>query len=411
MWAAVAVDAASATDEPAVTAPVVVIGIAGLTWDSVSEERTPVLWGMLQRGADAAAVTVRTVYSPPCPLDGWLSLSAGRAATDPLHRADGSGCSPAPRVSDGVVDGWDGLVRGQSASVFAPDLGLLGRTLTGSGSCATAVGPGAALALADDRGRVARYRPDLREADVWQCPITVVDAGTVDRLDGRDRSLRTADELVGRVLATMPRDATVIVLGVSQALHSELAMGAMVVAGPDAGHRFLTARSTRWQGIVRLLDVPSTLIAAAGLPEPNHFTGSPIVGAGRRPGTEATTAKLTSVTSRDHDLRRSSGPLVNGLAAMSVALFAGLALWRRRGRPSSWATPLEAALLVAAALPLCSYLVRLIQWWRWPHPPAALWLQARWRAHSPCGGCAECRSGAPSRSCPLSPPGPSRWTR
>ena len=172
----------------------------------------------------------------------------------------------------------------------------------------------------------------------------------------------------------MPRDATVIVLGVSQALHSELAMGAMVVAGPDAGHRFLTARSTRWQGIVRLLDVPSTLVAAAGLPEPNHFTGSPIVGAGRRPGTEATTAKLTSVTNRDHDLRRSSGPLVNGLAAMSVAGFAGLALWRRRGRPSSWATPLEAALLVAAALPLCSYLVRLIQWWRWPHPPAALWL-------------------------------------
>lgn len=99
-------------DDMPVSPPVVVVGVAGLTWDNISKDRTPTLWSMLDRGADAAAVTVRTVCSPPCPLDGWLSLSAGRAATDPVPRigADAWGC-PVTVVDGGVVDRLHGMDR------------------------------------------------------------------------------------------------------------------------------------------------------------------------------------------------------------------------------------------------------------------------------------------------------------
>jgi hypothetical protein len=352
---------AAGAPEPVVTAPVVVVGIAGLTWDNLTEDGTPTLWRMLDDGADAAAMTVRTVHSPPCPLDGWLSLSAGRAATDPQRHRDRA-CTAIPSVTGGAVEGWAGLVAAQRDSVFDPDLGLLGTTLTTGGACATAVGPGAALALADRQGRVQRYHPDPATAR-WDCPVTVVDGGVV----AGSNDLAKADETVRQVLDRAPPDATVVVLGVSQPLHSDLAMGAVLVSGPRTGHRYLTVPSTRWLGIVRLLDIPSTLVAAAGVDEPNHFTGAPLVPAGERPSAQDTARKLSDVTHRDRDLRRSSGPFVNGLAAAAVLAFAALAL-RRRTRPT------ELGLLVLAALPLCSYLVRLIQWWRWPVPPAALWL-------------------------------------
>jgi hypothetical protein len=362
--------AAPAGDPAAVTAPVVVIGIAGLTWDNLSEEGSPTLWRMLDEGADAAAMTVRTVHSPPCPLDGWLSLSAGRAATDPQSDRNRD-CTTLPSVNAGVVDGWPTLVKAQQASVFDPDLGLLGDTLAAGNVCATAVGPGAALALADRNGKVARYNPKLASAP-WDCPVTVVDAGVVDRRNDPGKALKQADQKVQQVLDRVPRNATVIVLGISQPLHSTVAMGAVLMSGPLAGSRYLTAQSTRWQGIVRLLDIPSTVVAAAGLEKPNHFTGAKLVAAGKRPGVQDTAEKLADITHRDRDLRRSSGLFINGLAAAAVLAAGALALRRRRAQRSTGG--IEFGLLVLAALPLCSYLVRLIQWWRWPVPLAALWL-------------------------------------
>lgn len=244
-----------------VEAPVVIVGIGGLTWDNLSEDGSPTLWRMLQDGADAAAMTVRTVHSPPCPLDGWLSLSAGRAATDPQSDRNRD-CTTMPAVTGGVVDGWAGLVSAQQASVFDPDLGLLGQTLAAGNVCATAVGPGAALALADREGKVTTYHSELAGAR-WDCPVTVVDAGVVDRRSDPGKALRQADRTVQLVLDRAPRDATVIVLGISQPLHSTVAMGAVVMSGPQADHRYLTAQSTRWQGIGSLSAGPHLWLVGA----------------------------------------------------------------------------------------------------------------------------------------------------
>ncbi|TCC34139.1 hypothetical protein [Kribbella speibonae] len=367
--AAAAEDPAAAVPGAVVAAPVVVVGIAGLTWDNLTEDGAPTLWRMLEDGAGAAAMTVRTVHSPPCPLDGWLSLSAGRAATDPQPHRDRD-CTAIPSVTDGTVDGWSGLVQAQHDSVYDPTLGLLGTTLADNNVCATAVGQGAALALATRQGQVARYYPTAQTAR-WDCPVTMVDAGILDRRRDPGRALRQADDTVREVLEKAPPTAAVIVLGVSQPLHSTLAMSAVLVTGPRAAGHYLTAQSTRWQGIVRLLDIPSTIVAAAGVPEPNDFTGAPLIASGTRPSAADTVSKLADVTHRDRDLRRSSGWFVNGLAAAVLLAIAALAVLRHTGRRTR---TVEFSLLALAALPLCSYLVRLIQWWRWPVPLAALWL-------------------------------------
>ena len=66
---------------------VVLFGVAGLAWSDVSAEATPTLYELL--GSDAAAsMTVRTVRSRTCTVDGWLTLGAGRRATDVVD-ADG----------------------------------------------------------------------------------------------------------------------------------------------------------------------------------------------------------------------------------------------------------------------------------------------------------------------------------
>src|SRR5688572_4355431 len=61
----------------AVRAPLVVAGIAGLRWEDVSPELTPTIWGLLEDGASAGAVTIHTYARPACAEGGWLSLSAG----------------------------------------------------------------------------------------------------------------------------------------------------------------------------------------------------------------------------------------------------------------------------------------------------------------------------------------------
>ena len=85
-----------------------------------------------------------------------------------------------------------------------PDWGLLAASRAG---CATAVGPGAALALAGRAGHVASYlpRPDQVSAAVLaRCPLTVVDLGTLGSAE-RTAALAAADAELARIVADAPR--------------------------------------------------------------------------------------------------------------------------------------------------------------------------------------------------------------
>src|SRR5690606_40639461 len=82
-----------------------------------------------------------------------------------------------------------------------------------------AVGPGAAVLLADAVGRVERYAPSLAalpDDGLDACDVTVVDQGEiVDSATGRGESLDELDEALARVMDEADRGTRVLVAGVS----------------------------------------------------------------------------------------------------------------------------------------------------------------------------------------------------
>ena len=70
-----------------------------------------------------------------------------------------------PSSRESSAGDWERMVAEQDAYGYAPRRGLLGDTLASAGRCATAVGPGAALALAHADGTVDRYLPAVAQVD------------------------------------------------------------------------------------------------------------------------------------------------------------------------------------------------------------------------------------------------------
>ncbi|WP_083649039.1 hypothetical protein [Cellulosimicrobium sp. CUA-896] len=138
-----------------------------------------------------------------------------------------------------------------------------------TGACATAVGPGAALVLADETGRVARYVPDLAslpEDGLTACDVTVVDQGEiVDAAAGRGESLAELDDALARVMAETERGTRVLVAGISAGPVGEPGLQVVVDwrRGEPTG-RWLHSPSTQKDGIVQLVDLTATVVDEAG---------------------------------------------------------------------------------------------------------------------------------------------------
>ncbi len=397
--------------------PVVVIGTAGVRWQDVSPAATPTLWGLVRDGAAVAGVAPGVVgINGRCLSAGWLSLSAGRS-TVTGHTADGTwGCDPWAVVRDpapvsgsaslgAYVAGWDGLDALQSSSEFDPRLGVLAESLDTAGVCATAVGRGAALALAGPDGQVERYLPLddalADRAEAFSCPVTVIDLGAVPfegapTPAGRDvdpaappatpegtarsEALTEIDSTLRRVLAAVPDGASVLVVDVGNPAAGAVSLG--IGAAPmngEAGARFLSTPSTRWEGVVRLLDVPTTVLDAVGAADPVEFTGSPLTAGGTR-ATEASGVvdQLVDLSVRDQALRGRSGtvttiPLLVSLVLLALAV---LVLPRRAGRlPAERRLRgvIDGAQLLLGSLPAGLFLMTAWSWWRADTPQAALW--------------------------------------
>jgi hypothetical protein len=371
-------------DPQPVRAPVVVIGVAGLAWGDIRPDQTPHLWRVLAGGAAAAAATVRTTGGPACASDGWLSLSAGQSSVGP--RTDDDECAPLPPVrtagGGARVERWDELVDAQRRSEFSPRPGALGKALAEHEGCETAIGLGAAIALAKPDGTVGRYSATVTDS-AFGCPVTVIDGGqVVESGSGRLNSLARVDTFAGDVLERVQGRATVLVQGVSEPPGGTPYLAVSMVDGPATDARtdpaLLTVSSTRWGGIVRLLDVPSTLLAAVGAPEPAEFSGAP-VSLGRARPADATTAvhELGALTTTDQTLRRWSATLLLVVAATQLALYA-TALAVRRRLPAGPAGRRLRRLFIHAALafsvlPVSVYLMSLTRWWQAPSPDAGLW--------------------------------------
>lgn len=397
--------AVGADAEPvaAAGAPLVVIGTAGLRWDDVrpstltGTSAAPTLAGLLTDGADAAGVTMPTGPAARCPEGGWLTLSAGRLAevTDERLGDDAWSCpdltvTPAAATAPASVDGWDDLVALQRGSGFAARLGTLGTALTSSGGCATAVGPGAAVAVATADGTVGRYF-DLDSAvapgsGAFDCPVTVVDAGSaVGAAVGtpgaaaasvREGAVAAVDEAVRRVLEVVPDRTTILLVDLANVPGQPLDLGVALVRPPSTEEgqpRYLTSTATRTEGVVRVQDVPATVLAAADAELPADVDDTPLVHGAVRPADVMTTAdELADLTARDHVRRQAyawlvDAPFYAGLALAAACLLAARRARRRGTAPSGRARRVgEISALALAALSAGGFLSSLTDWWRFP---------------------------------------------
>ena len=404
--------------------PVVVVGIPGLQWDDVDAERTPTLWRLAGDGA-SAALSVRTVRPRACSLDGWLTLGAGRRATAARPGpGDGTECPTLPATvpaADGgrSFPGWADLVAYNETFGYDPRLGLLRTSVEEAGGCVTGVGPGAAVALAGPDGRVpaAGARPASTPVDeqlLARCPLTVLDLGAIPEdieetrrppvvapdADGsatpapaepgvgvaaRREAVRAADNRLGDVLAALPRDAGLVVLGLADSgwrphLHVALALRP---AEPGAYERgWLTAASTRRDGMVQLTDATPSILAGAGVDPPPEAIGAVWEVAPGRPGDREQALTLL----RDEDVKaqvvRDASPwFFNIVALLQIGLYlvAGLLVWAARHRARHLprerlvATGLHEGSLLLGSVPVATFLANLVPWWRYERPLVALY--------------------------------------
>jgi len=412
--------AASAATEPA--RGVVLVGVAGLQWSDVDEASTPTLFDLVAENT-AGSVAVRSVAFATCASDGWLTVGAGQRAIqdrgEPVR--DVGSCLPTPAPAPGpdapitgeadngvtpaTIPGWRELVDTQDDAPYDSKLGQVGQALSDGDGCATAVGPGAALALANETGRVARY---LANADglsrdiIRDCAVTVVDLGDLPNpadAVARQAAVRMLDARLAAVRERVPDDTALLVAGISdsgvtQPVPAEgeippesriapIGLRVGLAAGPQPdglafGRSWLTSSSTRWDGLVILADLSPTLLAYAGLPKPDTMVGHAWASDGPHPASATNTLEQLVGASTAADVFRSqSGPFFQYLGLVELAFF-GLAFYLL-GRPLGH-QPRRIVLrvlgifaLTAASFPVASFLANLVPWWLADRPALLLW--------------------------------------
>jgi hypothetical protein len=354
---------------PASARHVVIVGISGLTWNDITQAGTPELWRLAGQGSVGALVDY--AQQPlSCPSDGWLTLNSAARSQGPRP------CASLPAVTTvgggAMVPAMPGIAADNEQYHESPDWGLLGR-LAG---CATAVGPGAALALAAPDGTVSRYLPSVSELSrsvLSRCPLTVVDLG---QLRSAERSRGSVlDRQLAQLATELPSGALLLVTapGAAEGASSPHLMS-VIVNGPGYAHGVLDSASTRRQAVVALTDLTPTVAGWLGRPVPAGTVGARVSSAARG-GLDPTVTALRQRDTAEQVWMSTHGWFLVGYALAGGLAFALPALLGRGGdercrrrRAGSW----RVAGMLAAAVPLGSYLANLAPWWRLAH--SAWWL-------------------------------------
>ena len=260
----------------------------------MSAARTPALWRLAGQGSVGEPGGLRGAAAD---LPGRRLAHAERRAPGPSPTTPTPPAAPSPRSSPPAPAPPSPACppsRPTTTSSTTTPTGACCRQQTPG--CATAVGPGAALALADRAGHVASYLPgpdQVTAAVLARCPLTVVDLGTLGYAE-RARQLAAADAQLARIAAALPADTTLLVTAPgapSKPPHLQLALA----DGPGYSAGLLNAASTRQPGLVVLTDLTPTVLgwlgrdrSAADRRRAHHP---------RRPGSLAATVQ--SLTGRD----------------------------------------------------------------------------------------------------------------
>ncbi|MEU8177792.1 hypothetical protein AB0C14_33390 [Microbispora hainanensis] len=367
---------------------VVLVGIPGLMWDDVTPADTPNLWRLAGESA-LGSLSVRAVRKDTCPYDAWLTVSAGvRSAVGgacglaPTPTADGEG-AVVPRFS------WLWEVREQDAA------GTLGQALHAAGRTTMAVGPGAALALADREGRVDLYAPSPAEVTQWtrgdvvavEIPDLIAPYVSGDRLSevpeglsaaARRAAARAADAKLGSFLPQLG-PATVLVAGLSDHgsvphLRTAMLRGPDIVSGSSSGAGSgtawtLGARSTHRDDMVIVPDLTATILARTGVAAPPVVVGVPVEAHATSGTLDERVEALRTADVAGQTIRDATGVFFTTLAVLQVVFYvtAFLLLRRRDGLPA-----VRAAAVALASIPVSTYLVNLTPWARMAQPAVTL---------------------------------------
>ena len=402
-----AATATAASAPSSITAPTpapgatVLVGTGGVSWEDVTPDATPVLWAMLRDGS-AGALSIRSIHTNTCPVDGWLGLSAGaRAGVDRGNDPTGQPCAdlpnppaapappstlePAPPVA---IPGWDTYLADASATKFDAALGTLGDSAAKGGQCVRAVGPGAGLAAARADGQLdhwSAYDAQTLVAELNACPISIVDVGSVrdDVAPGEERppgtraeQLRAIDTRLGEVLAAAPGGADVIVASLADAGVSER-LRLVVARGPHFGPGEIDSSSTKQPGLAQAQDLTVTLLSGQALAVPDALGGARLTFTPADGNSEAiATTRLQHLVDYDlasHEVHSLVPPFFSVFAyGQLVAYLLVLLVWRgkigsegSRLRTLSWVRALAVA---AASVPASTFLANLLPWWRFSTP-------------------------------------------
>ncbi|WP_241668316.1 hypothetical protein [Pedococcus bigeumensis] len=387
--------AAAAAAAEAAPNPIILIGTGGLTWSDVGSKGTPALWSFLRDGS-TAAVSVRSVFPNTCPIDGWLSLSAGERAAAPGPgkngtRSTGDPCPPIPVVDSGVVPGWDSYVKAASDLKFGARPGTLGEQLASNKQCVQAVGPGAGVGAAYTSGAVPRYaayEPKELTGLLSRCRVTLVDVGSLrDPKDLPTNEVATEpgtravqataiDRRIAEVLAAAPSGSDLVVASMSDAGSSER-LRLVAAKGPHYGSGTLYSPSTRQDGLVQSADLTVTALTAAGVPIPESLGGFAL-----RRGKEDSNSEgaaqdrlrhLLDFDQASHEVHPLVPPFFNAvvIAQIAIYLLTGV-VWRRDFGSIDLRLRLlrvtRRVAVIAATIPAATFLANLLPWWRFPIP-------------------------------------------
>jgi hypothetical protein len=387
--------------------PVILIGISGLRWSDISQTQTPALWRLAERSS-VGSLVVSAVRTLTCPTDAWLTLNSGARATATSRpepcRLPAVLASPTPGPSGRAqVPALDTARTPNIESVntpysYDPCWGVLGSTnAPGAGcppkpqvphpGCATAIGPGAALALAGPTGVVQNYAADLGGTPrslLVKCPLTVLDLGALPAPgasgNARAKALRMADQEAGRVIAAAPAGATIVVAGVGDDVAAHV--HAIIIGGPGFGPGLLKAASTRQPGMVAITDLTPTILHWLGRGYGN-LVGSVIHNSSR--GTLASVIRMLAAQDTAAQVYQATLGWFFVIYAAAEGLAIGLIALTLRGdepgRRQRRVAGYRIAGVCGASVPAGTFLANLVPWAQLPHPALLLYgLALAWTA-------------------------------
>ena len=339
---------------------VLVIGVPGLRWEDVTPGGMPAVSAFCRRAA-VGALSVKAAALPTRATAGWLTLGAGNRVT---------GVPPSSPTAPGGPGTTLRRARLANAHLsYGAQVGALGTALRAAGRTTRAVGgAGAELAIAP-AGQDATRSADL---------VVVSQEGLYGASgSARPRAAAAVDRAIGPLLTaapTVPGRSTLLV-GVSDGLTGGPHLHVAAAVGPGLPAGSLVSASTRRPPYVQLIDVAPTILAVLGVPEPASMVGTPWRTAHAAGPDSVASARPPPSPARLADLDRQAraglrwaGPFQTALVWLTLALTAAtLTAARRPGRwARRWARAIPFAGYTLAALPVASYLLQLVPWWRVP---------------------------------------------